>query len=325
MIPDNENLIMTVKYCIHNIDLGFCHSHEHLFIEEGQSSKMVPSLKLDDFDKTVKELSLYKDNGGTSIVDAQPVGCGRMADYLYRASVVTNVNIIASTGFHKLVFYPQNHWVHAMNDQQLTDIFISEIGDGMFIGCDTEYPSVRIPAKAGVIKTASDVKGITDEYIKLFSSAAEASNNTGVPIMSHTEMGKAALEQIEFYNNKGVNAASIILCHIDRNLKDYAYLLEIAQTGVYLELDTIGRFKYHSDEDEAGFILKLVEHGHENQILLGLDTTSERMKNYGADLGLDYIKNVFIPLLKSYGLKEQTIDKFTIHNPAKAFTIKNKK
>lgn len=323
MVPGSCNLIMTVANAIDSTDLGFCHSHEHLFIAGGQPEKINPSMKLDDFDKTVLELNLFKSNGGSGIVDAQPVGSGRMADFLLRASIAANVNIIASTGFLKPVFYPPEHWIHKMSERQLADLFTDEIKTGMFIGCDAEYPNVRIPAKAGVIKTASDSAGITGEYVKLFTSAAEASKSTGTPILSHTERGAAALEQFQFYNDNGVDTDSIILCHIDRNLKDFAYLMEIAQTGVFMELDTIGRFKYHSDEDEAGFIVKLVERGFEDKILLGLDTTRERMKNYGGNLGLDYIKKVFIPLLKSYGLTDDIIDKFTIKNPAKAFRIKN--
>lgn len=324
MSDSSDCLIQTVKSYIPSFRLGFCQSHEHLFIADGQSAKLVPSLRIDDFDKTVSELNTYKNFGGTSIVDAQPVGCGRIAECLYRASVLTRINIIASTGFHKLAFYPENHWIHTMNEFELLHIFKSEIEFGMYINCDNTLPLQRIPSKAGVIKTASDINGPTGEYLKLFNAAAKASNSTGVPILSHTEMGKGALEQIQLFTDNDVPADSIILCHIDRTLDDIAYRLEVAKTGVYIELDTIGRFKYHSDEDEAKFILKLVEDGYEDKILLSLDSTRERMKSYGGSLGLDYILAEFIPLLKNFGITDAQISKFTVHNPAKAFTIRSK-
>lgn len=79
------------------------------------------------------------------------------------------------------------------------------------------------------------------------------------------------------------------------------------------------RFKYHSDEAEVQFILKLVEDGFANQILLGLDITRERMKSYGGVIGLDYLMNSFVPLLKKAGIGDEVIAKFMIHNPARAF------
>lgn len=316
-------MIQTVKGPIPSSELGYCQSHEHLFIADGPSARLVPSLRLDDFEKTSQELAAYRELGGASIVDAQPVGCGRMADRLYEASVRTGVNIVSSTGFHKLVFYPEDHWLRKMDDTALVELFKGEIKSGMFVNCDASLPSARIPSKAGVIKTASDTEGPSGEYRRYFEAAAEASRLTGCPVMSHTEMGKGAFEQIKLFADHGVPLDSIIICHLDRVLTDMDYLFAVAQTGAYMEFDTIGRFKYHSDEDEAAFILKLAERGYEDRILIGLDTTRERMKSYGGLLGLDHILTSFIPLLKSYGITDAIIDKFTTGNTAKAFTIKN--
>jgi len=317
---NKSNLIVTVQGSISSTSLGFCHSHEHLFLAAGQSSKINPALRIDDFHKTVKELSMFKNAGGMSIVDAQPVGCGRMAEYLLEASIKAGVHIISSTGFHKLIFYPENHWIHSVSEDELTEVFINELTTGMYINADNNFPSQRIPALAGVIKTASDINGVDTNYKKLFNAAARASIKTGTPIISHTEMGKGAMEQIQLFREYGVPADSIIICHLDRNVKDICYHLHVAKTGVYMEFDTIGRFKYHSDEDEAEFLLKMVDNGYEDRILIGLDTTRERMINYGGSIGLAYIKNNFIPLLKRYGLTEEIIKKFVIDNPAKAFS-----
>jgi len=319
-LTTKESSITTVGGPIPSSSLGFCHSHEHLFIADGQPSKVNSALRLDDFDKTVEELILYKKVGSVSIVDAQPIGCGRIATYQVEASKKTGINIIASTGFHKLIFYPYGHWIHSISQDALTEIFISELSLGMYTNADCELPSKRISALPGIIKTASDVDGVVETYKKLFAAAAEASVNTGTPILSHTEMGKGAFEQIQAFTDHGVPVDSIIICHLDRTLIDISYHLEVAQTGVYMEYDTIGRFKYHSDEDEAKFILKMVSHGFENNILIGLDTTRERMKSYGGKIGLDYIQSTFIPLLKRYGLKSEVIKKIVIDNPARAFS-----
>lgn len=319
MSTKKSNFIMTVDGPVRDTQFGFCHSHEHLFIAEGQSAKVNPALRIDSFSKTLAELELYRKAGGRSIVDAQPVGCGRMADLLVRASRESEVRIVAATGFHKLTFYPSDHWIHSFSADQLAQLFQTELENGMYLDGDSSIPSQRIPALPGVIKTASDLEGITPKYRKLFEAAAWAARQTGTPILSHTEMGKAALDQIRLFLDYGLPAESIIICHLDRTLMDLDYQLRVAASGVYLEFDTIGRFKYHSDEKEVDFIVKLVERGYEDRILLGLDVTRERMKNYGGNLGLDYIAVSFLPMLKKAGLPDEVIAKFTIHNPAQAF------
>lgn len=314
-----KSIVMTVKGPVKSEELGYCHSHEHLFIKDGQSARVNPALRIDDYEKTVKELELYKSCGGKSIVDSQPVGCGRMADFLYKVSIETGVNIIASTGFHKLIFYPDDHWIRKMDKDELANLFFEEFDKGMYIDGNASFPSKRIDAKCGLVKTASDENGPDGEYKRMFIAAARASTKSGMPVLSHTEMGKGAMEQIELFVENGVPEDSIIICHLDRNIENMDYHLEVAKTGVYMEYDTIGRYKYHSDEEEAGFIVNMVEAGYEDRVLLGLDTTRERVKSYGGVLGLDYLSKSFIPLLKKFGINDETIIKFMVKNPAKAF------
>lgn len=315
------NLSSTIETVLGPISpqkLGFCHSHEHLFIAPGPSEKVNPALRIDDLIKTKEEVERFKDAGGRSIVDAQPLGCGRMAENLAVVSKETGVNIIASTGFHKLVFYEDDHWIRKIDEDALTELFIDEIENGMFIDGDHKKPEIRINSRPGIIKTASESVGITSEYKRLFLAAARASKRTGTPILSHTEMGKYALEQVQLFTDAGLPPNSIIICHLDRDLSDIEYHKAVAQTGVYLEYDTIGRLKYHGDEDEAKFITKMIDSGFEDSILLGLDTTRERLKSYGGKIGLSYIKESFIPLLLSYGVPQDIIEKFTVINPSKA-------
>jgi 5-phospho-D-xylono-1,4-lactonase len=319
-----SSYISTVKGNIDNSQLLFCHSHEHLFIRDGQSAKLNPSLRIDDFEKTIAELNLYKSVGGNSIVDAQPIGCGRIAEWLLQASELTGVNIIASTGFHKLMFYPKDHWIHTIDAGTLAEVYVNEIENGMYIDADSVFPSVQIDAKAGVIKVAADADGINDKNKNPFIAASIASKLTGTPILCHTEMGKKSLELIEFFTSKGIDSNSIILCHVDRTMDNSELILEVARLGVYLEFDTIARHKYHSDSDEVQLISKLVEKGFEDQLLLGLDTTRDRLKSYGGSIGLDYVQNIFLPLLKQLGINEGIYNKFMIANPANAFCKKIK-
>ncbi|MGW8426248.1 phosphotriesterase family protein [Peribacillus simplex] len=315
-------MIQTVLGLVSKDQLGFCHSHEHLFLADGQPAKVNPVLRLDEYNLSISELKLFKSVGGQALIDAQPLGCGRMEKFLAAASKDCGVNIVASTGFHKMAFYDKSHWIHSFTEDQLSRIFIRELTEGMFVNTDHSPPSETVSFKAGNIKVAYDTERQFDHEKKWFVAAAHACIETGFPIMCHVESTKQGMDIAEFFIKQGVPPHCLIICHMDRTLDELNLHRELAEMGIYLEYDTIGRFKYHSDEEEAELIVMMEESGLSCQILIGLDTTRARMKNYGGHLGLDYIQESFIPLLKKYGLNNEVIHQITVVNPAEAFSKK---
>jgi len=315
-------IIRTVLGDIPKEQLGFCHSHEHLFIAEGKPSQINPVLRIDDFEKTKEELHVFRSLGGKAIVDAQPIGCGRMADQLAEVSRQTGIHIVASTGFHKQSFYYEDHWLFRYSEDRLAQIFIHEIEEGMYTGADNRDPEAQIQAKAGLIKTAidEDLPGLTG--IKLLNAAAQASLSTAVPIMCHTETHRQGIVVAEHFMKLGVAPENLIICHLDRTLDDYSVHKQLAEYGVYLEYDTIGRFKYHNDEEEADLIVQMLDWGYGESLLLGLDTTRARLRSYGGEIGLDHMSVSFIPLLRQRGVSESAIANMMIHNPSHAFARK---
>ncbi|WP_419961245.1 phosphotriesterase family protein [Psychrobacillus sp. BM2] len=315
-----ERMVTTVKGDIRPEEMGITHAHEHLFIKPGHPAKQDPALCIDDFELTMKELAEIQILGVQTIIDAQPVGSGRNARWLTEVAEQSGLNILASTGFHKLSFYPNDHWIRTKGSEQLAELFINELTEGMFADGEGDWPSEQLPARAGLIKTATDMQGTAGRYFDLFRAAAKAALTTGSPIMSHTELGYHALEQVALYESLGVPAEQLIICHLDRKMENADYMLHVASTGVFLELDTIGRFHYHSDEEEIELIHRLLDAGHEDQILLSLDTTRKRMKFYdGGSFGMDHLLAHFIPMLKHAGVTEEIIQKMLVSNPAKAF------
>ncbi len=326
-----NKMIRTVQGDLKPEDLGYCQCHEHLFIARGISGEKVPSLILEDVDKTTEELTRYFRKGGRAVVDAQPVGCGRMAKELLIASEKSGVNIIASTGFHKLDFYAEDHFVYRLDENQLADLFIDELTKGMYIDRvnGSEVPQIMGGAKAGIIKCASDGRDIRSSegnlpiYRKLFTAAGKAAKAVNAPIMTHLEMGRGAESQLEVLTAQGISPNRIILSHLDRVINDEIkdYQLQVAKSGVYLQFDTIGRLKYHSDEDEVRLIALLCEKGYSDKIVIGLDTTNERMKSYGGSIGLDFILDTFRSTLRSYGIDDGLFYRFTVINPMQAICM----
>lgn len=312
---------MTVLGYITPSQLGFCQCHEHLMLSKGKSFLLNPALCIDDVAKSLDEVKRYKMQGGTSLIDAQPCGCNRMAIDLTYISAKTNVHIIASTGFHKLVFYSDNHWIHNTEEKLLASIYINELTYGMYLDADISFPQESCPYCAGIIKTALDTEGLSPRYQRLFSAAAHAAIKTNCNIMIHIEQHANPLPLLKFLTDLGVPPHRLIFCHMDRACNDINIHLGILSSGAYLEFDTIGRFNYHSDEHEITLFQILLGAGFENQLLFSLDTTRERLKSYTPNaIGLDYILTTFIPHMKRRGITASQIEKIAVKNCIHALT-----
>ena len=120
--------------------------------------------------------------------------------------------------------------------------------------------------------------------------------------MTHTELSQYGLEQAQFLIEAGIAPEHIMISHMDRVI-DIEKNAGLAELGVFLEYDTIARFKYHSNEDEVKLISEMVGRSFGRQILLGMDTTRERMQAYGGEIGLTYIKATFLPENRAQGIK----------------------
>jgi phosphotriesterase-related protein len=277
---------------------------------------------IDSYEKGVEELNLYRQRGGGTIVDAQPVMSGRVAEWEKQASEESGVNIVASTGFHKMIFYYDDRYVFHWDEQRIADLYISEVTEGML--SSRMDGNRRLTCRAGIIKVAVDSGGLYADatYEKLHTAAAAAQRETGAPVMCHIERGADPMEVVDFYVDKhGVPAERLWLAHTDRAKYDIPLHKDLLARGVYLEYDTIGRFKYHSDGHELALMRAMLDAGYEKRLLVGLDTTRARIKRYGAKIGLDYILETFIPFMKRHGVTEGQIANMTVDNPAEALSI----
>lgn len=311
--------IVTVTGNITADKIGFCQFHEHLLVSRGKSYEINPDIYMDEVEKSAAEAALFKKAGGSTIIDAQPGGCNRMADRLAEISGKTGVNIICSTGFHKLMFYPEGHWIFDMPEADLAGFFVRELTVGVSNQCDTKLPEESQPQRAGIIKCALDRENLTPRYKELFRAAAKAAIATERTMMVHIEKGSDPVLLLDFLLSLGMDPKHLVFCHLDRAIEDMDIHKAVARQGVFLEFDTIGRFKYHSDEHEIELMKDLIQAGYEDNLLFSLDTTRARLKSYcpGA-VGLDYILNVFIDKLKEAGVTDSQIRKISNQNCIRA-------
>ncbi|MEA5064811.1 MAG: phosphotriesterase, partial [Eubacteriales bacterium] len=150
-------------------------------------------------------------------------------------------------------------------------------------------------------------------------AARAAAAHKGVPLILHTDRGAGAPEALTLCAACGLPERRVVVCHADRQAGDRAPHEAIARAGAMLGYDTIGRFKYHGDAAELTLIRHMIGLGYAGRLLLSLDTTRERLSSYGGSIGLTYLLETFLPLLRAGGIRAEDIDLMTTGNARRLF------
>lgn len=303
--------------------LGNTDAHEHLIrMGGGEVIHGGKDFLMDSYEAALNEVALFQQAGGKTVVEMTPCGSGRDIGSLVEISKASGVQVIATTGFHKSVFYDPTHFIYRYSVEEIARLLIEDVEEGIDL-YDYAGPIVkRSNAKAGVIKAAANYQVITAVEQKVLQAAGKASVATGYPVSLHTERGTMALEIIDILLAEGVRPDNIILGHIDRN-PDLFYHEQLAAKGVYLIYDGPGRIKYYPDEVIATLIKNMVDRGWGSQLLIGADLGRRSyFKSYQGGPGMDYNLQVFWPRIRAAGVPEEVIQKIYSGNAAQAFANK---
>ena len=300
--------------------LGITYAHEHLVIDGGRPVELEPDFDLSDVDAMASEVGAAIELGLGAVVDAMPCDCGRSAIKLAELSRRTGLHVVAPTGLHHERFYGSAHWSHRLDADQLADLFVTDIEDGID-RYDYSGPIVdRTPHRAGVIKIGGSADALTDRDQKVFDGAAAAHRRTGVPILTHCDKGTAGLEQVRRLADGGVAVGHVALSHVDK-VVDRGYHRELAATGAALGYD--GSFRWG---DAPNGTLQLLEWMAEDDLLdhvvLGMDAARQGYYAvYGGRPGLTWLLDGFMQQLEERGLGADVRRRLFVDNPARIFAF----
>lgn len=313
--------VLTILGPIAPEELGVCDYHDHLITIGGGEVRADRDLLLDRVDYAVQDLAEYRRNGGNAMVEMNPIACGRAIGPLLEIARQVPVHILVATGFQRGHYYEPDHWVHRYTMEQLADLVIKDITEGVDLH-NYEGPIVeRTEARAGVIKWATQYNHMTPIEEKMGRAVAMAHRTTGAPISTHTELGTFGHEQLDLLEREGVSPHRVVLGHIDRN-PDFGYHKELAVRGAFLGYDGPSRVKYWPDNVLVDLMLKMVDAGYGKQLLLGGDMGRRTYwKAYGGGPGHSYNLTNFVPRLRREGLSEQASQDILVSNPATLYTF----
>lgn len=271
---------------------------------------------LDSTDMAVDELSRFKAIGGSTVVEVSTRPMGPYPEKLREVASRTGLNIIAGTGFYTQSAHPAH--VHDATVNELAGQMIDELTQG--------FPGTSI--RAGVIGELGTSSPIHEDEAKVLQAAALAHRETGAAINVHLAIfggeGSNVLDLLESY---GVDLRRVALSHLDE-LPDTDYHLRLAARGCFLEFDCFGSEMYFdednlrepSDAERVGALLRLLEAGHEHQLLLSQDVcTKVHLRHYGGT-GYDHVLRSIVPRLRMRGVDQSTIDTMLVRNPARLLT-----
>jgi phosphotriesterase-related protein len=299
--------------------LGVCQAHEHVIIDASFTTHETPDFLLADVDRATSELGAYHAAGGRAMVDSMPCDSGRNVVKLAELSRATGVHLICPTGLHLEKYYPPGHWGGQLSGEELAALFVADITAGVD-AFDYGGPIPRrTPHRAGVIKIATG-KTFTPREERLFAAAAQAHRATGCPILTHTEQGELALEQVARLRDLGVDLRHVCLSHTDRK-PDVGYHREILATGVRVEFDSAFRWPAGAGNPTQDLLLALLP-DFPDQLMLGMDAARQGYwRSYGGKPGLDFLLTDFSARLRAAGLTADAWRRVFVSTPAATFAF----
>lgn len=314
--------VRTVLGDIDAATLGVTYAHEHLVIDGGRPVQLFPDFRLDSVEDAVAELAPARALGLGAVVDAMPADCGRNVTKLAEISRRSGVHVVAPTGLHHERYYHDRHWSAVLDADEMAALFIADVEVGIDAN-DYAGPVVRrTPYRAGVVgEIAGDANRLTPVEERVFAAAAATHVRTGVPILTHCELGTAGPLQAHFLVERGVRPSSIILSHTDK-VVDRVYQREIFATGALVEYDQGFRWK----EGEENGTLKLLEWAFEDgfgdRVMLGMDAARRGYWTvHGGAPGMAWLLGPFAEAMAARGIGPAEQALLFVANPARAFAF----
>ncbi len=298
--------------------LGPTYHHEHVL--SSPPARIVekdPDLVLDSMDAIVAEIEDFEALGGNTICDASAIDYGRNIQGLVEVARRVDVNIVATAGFNKALFF--DPWVEDTPLEDLHERLVREITEGID---GTDH-------RAGQLKFGTSYGHMTPAEEKTARAACRAQRDTHAPLFTHTESGTLALDQLALMKEEGVDTSRVCIGHLDRN-PDLWMIRQVARSGAFVSIDQVSKVKYYTDQVRIDLIIELVRLGLQKQILVGGDLARRSyLRAYGGGPGFAYILGHFFPRLQEEmaerGFSAASIDgvveDLTINNPRRYFTF----
>ncbi|HEV8308644.1 MAG TPA: aryldialkylphosphatase [Methylomirabilota bacterium] len=278
------------------------------------------NLRLTDERVAADEIRLFQNAGGRTVIDPTPPSLARDPRALARIARATGLNIVMGAGYYVAASHP------ADMDQRTVGDLVRELVTDVTVGAGDTGVS------AGLIGEIGCTWPWRENEKKVVRAAVIAQRETGAPLMIHPgRHPRAPMEIAEFVQKEGGDLRRTIMCHICRTIADIKAVIDLAQTGMWIEYDLFGSensyypynpsFDMPNDGGRMAHVLALMEAGHRGQILLSHDIAYKTaLVKYGGH-GYHHLLVNVVPRLRAKGVDDAGLRQLLVENPACAFAF----
>jgi len=276
------------------------------------------NLRLTDEEVAIDEIPLFQQAGGATVVDPTPRTLARDPLALARIARATGLHVVMGSGYYVAASHPPD-----MDARTIDDLAREMIADVTAGPGDTGV-------RAGLLGEIGTTYPWTENERKVLRAAIAAQRETGAPLMIHPGRHPGMpMELAEFVGKEGGDLARTIMCHIDRTIADVRAVIDLAQTGMWLEYDLFGMensyypynpsFDMPNDGGRMAHVLALIEAGHGDRVLLSHDIAYKTsLVKYGG-YGYHHLLVNVVPRLRMKGVDEPGLRRLLVDNPRRAF------
>jgi hypothetical protein len=172
------------------------------------------------------------------------------------------MHIVCATGFYLRGDGILPYWRHATVDE-IADLYVREIEQGID---GTDIRAGLLNARPARRRSANSSAAARPP--RRSRNAAPACR-----ILTHTEAGQCGPDQQDLFESHGVPLNRCLIGHSCGN-PDHAYHLGIAKRGSFVGFDRIGNVRRQSDDIRAENVVKLIEAGHAERVMLSQTATA---------------------------------------------------
>jgi len=297
-------------------ELGFTLMHEHVMCGFAGVLPNYPELLGDNMmEVAVDDLKKAKAGGVDTIVDATTLDLGRDINLLAEASRRSGVNIVACSGW----WLDVPPFFAGIAPDQLADLFTREVEEGIS----------GTGIKAGILKSASDLMGVTPEQEVVLRAVGRAHLRTGVPVMLHSySPGQVGKQQLEILKEEGVDLRRVKMDH-SNDTTDVEYLAWLLEQGCYLGMDRypgrnvspLARTKTMKALIDMGYADRICP-SHDRLVLRVMADNpmiSEEERLRINPHGFLYVKEVVFQQLREMGVSEDIVSTLCVNGPRNFF------
>ncbi|MGO1522156.1 MAG: phosphotriesterase family protein [Nesterenkonia sp.] len=300
--------------------LGTTLIHEHLIVSDPELDLNLPHPEWDEArvaEQLRAQLQQLAALGVDTIVDLTVAGLGRDVQRIAGMAHDAAVQIVVSTGYYTSNVLPHFFSLNgpdrlAPGPDPLTEMFLKDLTEAI------AGTSVR----AGMIKVASDSRGITDDVDRVFRAAATAQRETGVPITTHSDpASRSGLEQQHLLSRLGVPLDRVVIGH-SGDSTDLDYLCHLAEAGSFVGFDRFGMTHMSNDADRLRTLCALLERGYQDHIVLSQDaavfsriTPPTWRERHTPQWRMDHLHTTILPQLRDLGVDSRLEHQLLVNNP----------